>query len=149
MNNGITWQRQMNSKVRESIGFGIGLILTTNNGTMDNVFLCCWRWNVCESNINIYMNVGMTRQRQMDGEDRGSIGFGISPTLTTNNGTMDYVFLCCWWWNVCEYCESNLNIYMNISIIWQCHMDSEFRNRIGFRNGLTLTFAHLRSVIVI
>ena len=94
MNIGMTWQWQMNGEVRESIGFGIGLTLTTNNGTMDYVFLCCWWWNVCESNINIYMNVGMTWQWQMNGEVRESIGFRIGLILTTNNGTTDYVFLC-------------------------------------------------------
>ena len=109
----MTQKRQTYSKGRESIGFEIGLILTTNNGTTDYVFLCCWQWNVCESNINIYMNIGMTRQRQLNGKVRESIGFGIGLILTTNNGTTNYVFLCCWWWNVHEYCDSNINIYMS------------------------------------
>ena len=85
----------MDGEDRGSIGFGIGLILTTNNGTMDYVFLCYWQWNVCESNINIYMNIGMTRQRQLNGKVRESIGFGIGLILTPNNGTTNYVFLCC------------------------------------------------------
>ena len=113
----------MSGKVRESIGFGIGLTLTTNNGTMDYVFLCCWWWNVheyCDSNIVIYMNVGMTWQRQMNGKVRESIGFSIGFILTTNNGTTDYVFLCCWRWNVCE---NNINIYMNVGMTrqWQTY----------------------------
>ena len=139
MNVSMIWQWQIDGRVRKSIVLGIGLTLTTNNATMDNVFLCYWRWIVheyCENNINIYMNVSMIWQWQINGRVRESIGFGIGLISTTNNSSTDYVFLCYWWWNICE---SNINIYMNVSMTQQWQIDSEVRRSIGFSIGLIST----------